>query len=86
MENHAVKHLKMSFADLLGPDDEKKETCIHCGKTWYAIHYKDGVCHSCREKKLPGRTAIARKERRKAILIDLAVTAIVIFLAYLVML
>lgn len=84
MENH-VKHLKTSFADMLGPDDERKETCIHCGKIWYAIHYKDGVCHSCQEKKLPGRTAIARKERRANVLIELAITAIVISLIYLVM-
>lgn len=84
MEDYSL-NLKTSLADMLGPDDEKKETCIHCGKTWYAIHHKDGVCPSCQEKKLPGRTAIAKKERRTNALIELALTAIVILLIYLVM-
>ncbi len=39
-------------------DDEKTEVCIHCGKTWYSMHYKDGVCHSCQEKWLKGRNEI----------------------------
>ena len=51
------------FGDnLFGPDDERKEICIHCGKRWYSLHYKDGVCHECRQKGLPGRTEIAKKQ------------------------
>lgn len=84
MEDYSL-NLKKSLADLLGPGDEGKETCIHCGKIWYEKHYKDGVCPSCQEKQLPGRTAIARKERRTNTLIKLAITAIVIFLIYLAM-
>ena len=45
--------------------DEKKATCIHCRSVWYEIHYRDGVCHSCQQKQLPGRTEIARHARRR---------------------
>lgn len=84
MEDHNLNP-KKSLADMLDPGDEGKETCIHCGRIWYEIHYKDGVCPGCQEKQLPGRTAIARKARRANVLIELAITAIVIFLIYLAM-
>ena len=51
-----------TFADnLFGPDDERKAKCIHCGAVWYEIHYKDGVCHSCQQKKLPGESVLIRR-------------------------
>lgn len=83
MEDH--KKWERSLVDMLSPGDEGKEACIHCGSIWYSIRYKDGVCHSCQLKKLPGRKEIARKERRTKVLIELALTAIVIFLIYLSM-
>ena len=53
----------LDFANnLMGPEDERKESCIHCLKEWYSIDYKDGVCPACQEKKLPGREAIFKKE------------------------
>jgi len=44
-------------------ENERKEPCIHCGEIWYAIHHKDGVCHSCQKLGLPGRSAIVRRRR-----------------------
>ncbi|MBT4849756.1 hypothetical protein HON36_02805 [Candidatus Parcubacteria bacterium] len=52
--------------NLTAIDDERKENCIHCGNEWYAIHHKDGVCHSCQQKGLPGRTALERRENIQA--------------------
>ena len=71
-----------NFADnMLGPDDERKATCIHCGAKWYEIHFKDGVCHSCQEKKLPGRKQLARTERtQRLVLTILAVASVIVFL------
>lgn len=43
--------------------DEQQESCIHCGAHWYSIHYRDGVCHTCQKKRLPGRSAIARRTK-----------------------
>lgn len=73
------KETNQHFANsMFGPSDEEKETCIHCGKTWYAIHHKDGVCHECQAKKLPGRTQMARTERLIAIIVRTVVIAIII--------
>ena len=71
-----------NFADnMLGPDDERKATCIHCGAKWYEIHFKDGVCSSCQEKKLPGRKQIEKTERRQRIFLAiLAVASLIVFL------
>lgn len=60
-------------------DDERKEACIHCGEVWYAIHHKDGVCHECQRKKLPGRGEMARREAEKR-------NAIIIFSATVILL
>lgn len=57
--------------------DERKERCVHCGAEWYAIHYKDGVCHSCQQKHLPGRTVLVRRETRRLLLRRIAVIALV---------
>jgi len=43
---------------------ERKERCIHCNEEWYSIHYKDGVCHLCQQKGLPGRTKLTRRSPR----------------------
>ncbi len=48
--------------NLTAIDDERQEKCIHCNKQWYSKHYRDGVCHSCQQKNLPGRTALERRE------------------------
>ncbi len=50
------------FADnMFGPEDERKEDCIHCGKNYYVIHHKDGVCNACQKKGLPGRSEINKR-------------------------
>jgi hypothetical protein len=58
---------KISFEQFansfFGPEDERKEACIHCKKVYYAIHHKDGVCNSCQKKKLPGRSTIIRRQK-----------------------
>ena len=68
--------LNMSPADfgnaMFGPDDERKERCIHCGKVWYAQHHRDGVCHSCQQKNLPGRTALRNRVRNRTRIIMIA--------------
>ncbi len=46
-------------------DDERKETCIHCREEWYSKHYKDGVCHSCGQKGLPGRSVLYQRKMLK---------------------
>ena len=51
------------FAEM---ERDRQEACIHCKKVWYSIHYRDGVCHSCHKKNMPGRTAIRRAEEQKA--------------------
>lgn len=70
------------FADsMFGPEDERKETCIHCGKEWYSIHYKDGVCHSCQQVNLPGREKLKKIEKRKLI-VGLIVIAILTYFLF----
>lgn len=41
--------------------EEEQEACIHCGKVWYKIHHKDGVCHACSSAGKPGRTTIEQR-------------------------
>ncbi len=69
----------LEFANIVsGPEDERKETCIHCQEVWYGIHYKDGVCHSCQQKKLPGRsTGILKRGILAVLLLILAMILIV---------
>ena len=72
------------FADkFFGPEDERKITCIHCKKIWYEMHYKDGVCHSCQQKGLPGRTQLENKLKRTGMInfvVYIIITLIVIYL------
>lgn len=67
-------------------EEERKEACIHCGAVWYAKHYRDGVCHSCQAKGLPGRTV--QKNRnviRNVIEIMASVVLAIILFALLVL-
>jgi hypothetical protein len=69
------QHLIYGMAQI---DNERKTTCIHCGDEWYAIHYKDGVCHSCQEKGLTGKSDLL--EELSLIKIALFVAGLVGFL------
>lgn len=81
MNNQEITPKK--FADsLFGPDDERKATCIHCGSEWYEIHFKDGVCHGCQQKKLPGREQIAKRARKQNLLLALVIMVIAAALLY----
>jgi len=51
------------FRNLDEVGKDRKETCIHCGKEWYSIHYKDGVCPSCQALGKPGISKIEAKGR-----------------------
>ena len=80
--NISPKH----FADsMFGPEDERKETCIHCGTKWYAKHFKDGLCSDCQGKNVPGLTEIEKREKRRINVIKglfvliVTLTAILIF-------
>lgn len=69
---------------LFGPGDEEKEACIHCGKVWYAIHHKDGVCHECQKRGLPGKTVLARRaQKMQLMLITLVIVALCAFIYFL---
>jgi hypothetical protein len=77
------------FADAaFGPDDERMTACTHCGKVWYAVHYKDGFCAECQEKDYPAvYSTYARMKRiagfARATLITIATTAIAVGIVYL---
>jgi len=49
-------------------EDERMECCIHCGNKWYSMHYRDGVCHSCQKKNLPGRNVMQERQERRGLL------------------
>jgi len=55
--------------------DEEQVNCIHCGKRWYRIHYRDGVCHSCQQLRKPGRTAMAATRRQRFFIAVMIVAA-----------
>ncbi|KKR07441.1 MAG: hypothetical protein UT32_C0011G0009 [Parcubacteria group bacterium GW2011_GWC2_39_14] len=57
--------------------DEEQEQCIHCGRVWYKIHHKDGVCHVCEGEGRPGRTELARRKRNRGYLSLFLVTAVI---------
>ncbi len=54
------------FRCMRAMEEERQETCIHCRSVWYAIHYKDGVCHGCQQKRLPGRSELEAQRRQIA--------------------
>lgn len=55
----AIEHLVYGMCQIA---DERQESCIHCGQIWYSIHYRDGVCHACQQKQLPGRTELREQD------------------------
>lgn len=71
-----------TFADnIFGPEDERKARCIHCETVWYEIHYKDGVCHGCQQKKLPGRSELERRvENKTRFIFAVGVILIIVFI------
>jgi hypothetical protein len=62
-------------------EEERKETCIHCGTVWYAMHYRDGVCRDCQAKGLPGRTVQKNRNviRNVIEILGCVVLAIILF-------
>jgi hypothetical protein len=60
--------------------DERKEACIHCGNVWYSIHYKDGVCNECQNKKLPGRSVVENKTNYRSIIITFVLLTVLFYL------
>jgi len=90
MSENADNGMSDEMFDLIGKnikgiEEDRKEPCIHCGDVWYSIHYKDGVCHKCQEKGLPGRTEIAKKRRSKSRR-RLLITAAILILGIIVLL
>lgn len=53
------------FNTMSAMEDEAMVVCIHCNEEWYKNRYVDGVCHSCKEKGLPGRAQIAAAKRTR---------------------
>ncbi len=64
------------FQTLRAMGDEEQATCIHCGSIWYAVHFQDGVCHTCQQKGLPGRAAQQEIARRRAFRLILTIAAV----------
>ncbi|MBT6691547.1 hypothetical protein HOB10_04410 [Candidatus Parcubacteria bacterium] len=64
------------FETITAMGQEEQEHCIHCNEKWYSIHYRDGVCHSCQQKNLPGRTELARRSRHIRIMYGLGIAAL----------
>jgi len=56
-------HHDLFMEHLQALDDERQEPCFHCGKVWYAIHHKDGLCHNCRQAGFLGRSVVASLAR-----------------------
>lgn len=74
------------FADnVFGPEDERKAKCIHCGAIWYEVHYKDGVCNSCQERKLPGQSILIRRAMWKNRLITYVIVIITLLFTSLIL-
>ena len=60
-------------------ESEQQEPCIHCHKVWYSIHYRDGVCHSCQKRHLPGRVELARRATTRYTTLIASVAIVLIF-------
>ena len=73
---------EMIWQNMTAIGEEKKETCIHCGREWYSIHYRDEVCHQCQQLGKPGREILATRQllRQKA-MIAVAGLIVILFLA-----
>ena len=71
--------------DMAEIDRDRQEACIHCGKVWYVIHHKDGVCHECQKKGLPGRTVLARRKAIKTKVLcalPIVATTLILIISY----
>jgi hypothetical protein len=72
---------ELLFKTLSAMEDERREDCIHCGENWYSIHYRDGVCHSCQQKHLPGRAELARRKRHIQVMYGLGIVGLLFLIA-----
>lgn len=72
MNDDLGPRIRQTFAAM---GDEEQKACIHCGRVWYTIHHKDGVCHVCQEEGRPGRAELARRKRNRGYLSLFLVTA-----------
>lgn len=45
-------------------EDERQEACIGCGRVWYVIHHRDGLCHQCQAASKPGRSVLQKRHNR----------------------
>jgi len=70
------------FAIMSAISDEEKEICIHCGKEWYKIHHKDGVCNCCQKLGRPGREKMAIAKSNFITFVFLAVAIVVLFFTF----
>jgi len=71
------------FADsVFGKEDEKKGTCIHCGKETYEKWLEDGVCEECLEKGLPGRLSLSKDKKIMNIMLVAMVLLLIVFLFF----
>lgn len=74
-----------TFANnMFGPEDEQTAICIHCRTIGYKINHKDGVCPTCQEKGLPGRTEIQKREDAK--MRTIGITLLVFFITLIIIL
>lgn len=52
------------LSELAEMERDEQEECIHCGKRWYKICHKDGVCYKCQADGKPGRVEFNRRQLR----------------------
>lgn len=82
-QNDDSKIVDALLDNIIHIEDERQENCIHCNKRWYSKHYRDGVCHSCQQKGLPGRTVIENRQRRQTKIAFAIGIGAILFLLYL---
>lgn len=81
MSNILSDYNPKDFTDnFFGPEDERKETCIHCGTKSYSIHFNDGRCPNCQKQNKPGKSKIEKRIRifQNIVLIILATVSLVV--------
>lgn len=45
-----MEHLgDVIFRQFTAMGDEEQEACAQCGKVWYRIHHRNGLCHQCQK-------------------------------------
>jgi hypothetical protein len=70
------------LAHIIAIEEEKQETCIHCGSVWYSMHYRDGVCYRCRQSGKLGRAGLAAEKRNRQCALIIAAA---FFLLYIIL-